>query len=243
MKCRKLLKYGHESVATPPFATGTLADRLRLMRNVPVLRVPDDADDVQMVSAGCAVATAAAVVATAGTPSAGTRVLVFGAGAVGAYCAAMFSSLGCVVRVREPSPERMALVARLGAEPDVDDEPFPVVVEASGNANAVVDALHSADIGAHVVAAGSVSLGSSTVTFDPALLVTRRLRLSGVHNYTAENFRWGVDWLLAHGRTLGLEQLVSPALPLSAVDEAFRQMKDGTYARVLVRPDGVAATR
>jgi hypothetical protein len=30
MKCRSLIKYGHESVATPPHATGTLADRVRL---------------------------------------------------------------------------------------------------------------------------------------------------------------------------------------------------------------------
>ncbi|WP_129665977.1 alcohol dehydrogenase catalytic domain-containing protein [Phytoactinopolyspora endophytica] len=239
MKCRSLLKYGHESVTTPPHATGTLAEQVRLLPSVPVLRVPDDVADVQVVSAGCAVATAAAVVAAAGTPPPGTRILVLGVGAVGAYCAAMFATLGCAVQVRDPSPERLALAAQLGAQPaDSDGEPFSVVVEASGSSSAVLEALNAADVGGHVVAAGSVSLGSSTVTIDPALLVTRRLRVTGLHNYTAENFRWGVDWLVAHGRHLGLERLVSPPFPLSAVDEAFQLMKDGRYPRVLVRPDG-----
>lgn len=244
MKCRSLVKYGHESVTKPPYATGTLASVVRLLAGVPTLRIPDDVADAHVVSAGCAVATAAAIVAAAGTPAAGARVLVFGAGAVGAYCAAMLASLGCAVRVREPSEARLAVATQLGARPDeLDGQPFPIVVEASGSPAAFVDAVEATDVGGHLVAAGSVSLGSSTVTLDPALLVTRRLTVSGIHNYTAENFRWGVDWLLAHGRGLGIDRLVSPPLPLSAVDEAFRYVRDGRYPRVLVQPEPLETPR
>lgn len=238
MKCRSLLKYGHEWVGTPPYATGTLATHLRLLPTTPVARVPDGLDDAEVVSAGCAVATAAAIVDAAGAHEAGTPVLVFGAGAVGAYAAAMFASLGCAVRVRDPVQDRLALVEQMGVKPDADDgTSFPVVVEASGNAGAFEAAIGSADVGGRIVAAGSVSPGSSSVRFDPAVLVTRRITLAGVHNYTAQNFQWGVDWLHTVGRTLGLERLVSPPFPLTQVAEAFRAMESGAYPRVLVQPD------
>lgn len=237
MKCRSLMKYGHESVTRPPHATGTLASMVRLLPTVPVLRIPDDLDDVEAVSAGCAVATAAAIVAAAGPPDAGTRVLVLGGGAVGFYCVAMLATRGCAVWLGEPDAARRAIVAGLGATPVTPDEPpFPVVIEASGSAAAFEEALDRADVGGHVVAAGSVSPGSSTVTVDPALVVTRRLRVSGIHNYTADDFRHGVDWLLAHGRGLGLDQLVSDPVPLSSIVEAFDQMRTGRHLRVLVRP-------
>lgn len=240
MKCRSLVKYGHESVTKPPHATGTLATGVRLLPGVPVLRVPDQVDDEHVVSAGCAVATAAAIVAAAGPPPAGTRVLVLGAGAVGAYCVAMLASLGCSVSVADPSEERLAVAEQLGAKrAGIERSSFPVVVEASGDPEAFTWALGSADIGGRVVAAGSVSPGNSTVTIDPAVLVTRRLTVAGIHNYTAEDFRWGVDWLLAHASTLRLERLVSPPLPLTRVDEAFQRMRDGRHHRVLVRPDDV----
>jgi threonine 3-dehydrogenase len=241
MKCRSLVKYGHESVTRPPHATGTLASHVRLLPGVPVMRIPEDIDDARVVSAGCAVATAAAIVAAIRRPVEGNRILVFGAGAVGAYCAAMLTTLGCSVHVRDPFAERLDLVEELGARADRSGEAaaqlFDVVVEASGGPEAFVDALHAADIGADVVAVGSVSPGNSTVTFDPSLIVTRRLRVNGIHNYTADNFRWGVEWLLSHGRNLALERLVSSPRPLSDVARAFEEMQAGSYPRVLVRPE------
>lgn len=238
MKCRSLFKYGHESVARPPHASGTLATRVRLLPGVPMLRIPEGLTDAQAVSAGCSVATAAAIVRALGSQGGGD-VLVFGAGAVGAYCAAMLASQGSPVSVIDPSEQRLALVTELGAKPhDAGrEEPFPAVVEASGNATAFENALDAADIGGRVVAAGSVSPGSTTVTFDPSLVVTRRITLVGIHNYSGEDFLWGVDWLEQHAAPLGLERLVSPPLPLSAVDDAFELVKTGEHLRVLVVPD------
>lgn len=247
MKCRSVLKYGHESVDTAPHATGTLATHVRLLPGVPVLRVPDVIDDAHLVSAGCAVATAAAMVAAAdpappGAQASGTsdvppRALVFGAGAVGAYCAAMLLTYGCTVWVRDPSAARLEFVESLGARTDdAGGATFPVVLEASGSADAFTAALHAADVGGRVVAAGSVSPGSTSVTFDPAHLVTRRISLIGIHNYTGDEFRAGVDWLLAHGHELGLERLVSPPVALANVDQGIQLMRDGIYPRVVVRP-------
>jgi Zn-dependent alcohol dehydrogenase len=88
------------------------------------------------------------------------------------------------------------------------------------------------------VAAGSVSPGSTTVTFDPALVVTRRLTLIGIHNYAGEDLVWSVDWMEEHAARLGLERLVSAPLPLSQIGVAFDMMREGGHPRVLVVPEG-----
>ncbi|GAA1093147.1 alcohol dehydrogenase catalytic domain-containing protein [Nocardiopsis metallicus] len=235
MKCRSVLKYGHESVDREPRATGTLADRVRLLPGVPVLRVPDGPEDTLVVSAGCAVATAAEIVSAAGPEVAGRAVLVVGAGAVGAYCVAMFAAMGCRVGVREPSAERLTLAESLGGGPDAEG-PYPVVVEASGHPDAFVGALDAVDVGGRLIAAGSVSPGATAVTLDPALLVTRRISVIGVHNYTLESFVRGVDWLLEHGDGLDLDRLLSPPVPLAEIADGFALMRGGGFARVLVRP-------
>lgn len=254
MKCRSLVKYGHESVATPPHATGSLATHVRLLPGVPVLRVPDDLTDRQVVSAGCAVATAAAIVSSLDQPAEPrsdgvsgpshtsppgplTRILVYGAGAVGAYTISMLVSLGCSVFVNEPSDERRAIAEQLGARADDPNaDRYPIIIEASGNSMAFSEAIGRADIGGRIVAAGSVSPGDTFVTVDPAVLVTRRITLLGVHNYTADDFRWGVDWLHKHAHTLPLDTWVSPPYPLASVNRAFFEMRNGRYLRVLVKP-------
>lgn len=234
MKCRSLLKYGHESVTTPPHATGTLASHVRLPPGVPVLRLPDDIEDALVVSAGCAVATAAAVVATAGPAS---RALVYGAGAVGAYTAAMLLTNGVETHVVDPSAARLEAVRRIGAHVHDAGATYPVVIEASGSAAAFLDALRTADLGGRIVCAGAVSPGSTTVELDPAVLVTRRLTMAGIHNYRPAEFQQGVDWLLAHARAFALDQLASPPIPLRDIDKAFALMRGGEHARVLVSPE------
>jgi threonine 3-dehydrogenase len=240
MKCLVGFKYGHESVTKAPFASGTLADRVRLLPSVPVMRVPDAVTDAQVVSAGCAVATAAAIVSScqplASRPH---RAIVLGAGAVGVYTAAMLVSAGCEADVYDPRTDRRSAAERVGARPvSAPEGPYPLVVEASGSSAAVAEAVRLADLGGRVVLAGSVSPGHSSVALDPAAIVTRRLTLVGVHNYTAADFRTGVEWLIARGEDRSLDLLASPPFLLTEVERAVETMSTGTFARVLVRPVG-----
>lgn len=149
--------------------------------------------------------------------------------------------MDCRVSVREVSAERLALAESLGGEPDGGggaggDGAYPVVVEASGHPDAFLGALNAVDVGGRLVADGSVSPGATTVTLDPALLVTRRISVMGVHNYTLESFARGLAWLLERGGDLGLDRLLSPPVPLPQVTAGFELMRQGTYAGVLVRP-------
>jgi len=247
MKCRALFKYGHASVDVYPHASGMLATRVRIVPGTPILRIPDALDDAVMVSAGCAVATAGAIVRAA-SPRAGDQALVFGAGAVGLYTAAMLSSAGCEVTVQDPSQSRRDLAAKLGLRTRADavagagiaSEPS-IVVEASGNPDAAAASFEAAAVGGHVIGAGSVSPGSSTMTVDPAILVTRRLRYSGVHNYTPDEFRWSVDWLLAFGSSLPVDRLLSRPYTLAQIGDAIIDLQRGEVPRVAVRPSAEPA--
>ncbi|WP_017559147.1 alcohol dehydrogenase catalytic domain-containing protein [Nocardiopsis baichengensis] len=239
--CRSVLTYGHEGADRAPHATGTLADGVRLLPGVPVLRVPGWAGDAHVVSAGCAAATAAAVLSAGGAAEPGDPALVLGAGAVGAYCAAMLRSEGRTVYVHDPAPRRSAAVRRLGARTDVPDGlAFPLVVEASGSPEAFAAALGAAEAGGRVVAASAVGPGTAEVRLDPADLAARHLTVAGVHGYAAADFLRGVDWLLGPGQFLDLEALVSPPVPLPPpgkdLDEAFGLMHAGEHLRVLVAP-------
>jgi len=241
MKCRSLFKYGHASVEQYPHASGMLATRVRILPGTPILRIPDALSDAVMVSAGCAVATAGAIVHAA-SPRAGDQALVLGGGAVGLYTAAMLSSAGCVVTVQDPSPSRRDLAAALGLRASADSasatngvEPS-IIVEASGDSRAAAAAFEAAAVGGHVIGAGSVSPGSTTMAVDPAILVTRRLRYSGVHNYTADEFRWSVDWLLAFGPSLPVDRMLSRPYPLERIGEAMAELRSGEVPRVAVDP-------
>lgn len=238
MKCRRLQKYGHDSVRRAPYATGMLADRVRLRPGVPVVAVPEEVDDTIIVSAGCATATAAAVL-DAADPVPGESALVLGAGAVGFFCAAMLVTAGCRVVVRDPNPHRLAVVRNTGAATE-DRDPeteYGLVIEASGSPNAFVDAVAATAIGGRLLMAGAVSRGASQVALDPAELVTRRTTLTGVHNYRTADFVAAVDWLLAHGAEHGVSRLMSPPFALHDIEQAFEEMQRGHYARVLVQPD------
>lgn len=245
MKCRHLVKYGHRSVTEAPYSSGMIATVVRMMPGAPVVKLPDTLDDRSVVSAGCAVATAAAAIRVAGIGvgaelGAGDRVGVLGAGAVGWYVAAMARTRGCQVTVVEPNPDRRELVAGTGAittaeATDLADVEPVVTIEASGHPQAVAAAVETAPIGGRVVCVGSVSPGSTTITIDPAIVVTRWLSVLGVHNYAPEDFGAAVDWLVDHADQIPAE-LVSDPYRMDQLDEAVEQMVSGRHPRVAIDP-------
>lgn len=232
MKCRTLRKYGHASVDVPPHAIGMLADVIRLVPGVTVLRAPDVADEL-LVSAACAVPTAAAVVRALGDDRSG-RVGVVGGGAVGTYVAEMLVDRGAQVLLLERDPARSGslgagIVAVDDLPPDLD-----ATVEVSGSAAGTAAALRACGVGGTVVLAGTVSPGAVHLEVDPSDIVLRRLRIVGIHNYAPEDLIAGVDWLAARGERA--PQVVGPVLPLDQVAEAFAAAERHEALRIGVRP-------
>lgn len=180
----------------------------------------------------------------------GHRVLVFGAGPIGALSIAALRALGIDdVRCVEPSPSRQQLAEAVGAtrvlrpeeldlpnmaEPArVVDDAVDVVLECSGNSRAMEAGL------AQLVKAGTLVLvgaGMHHPRFDSNRILLNELVITGANTYDHDGFEQALA-LLASGK-LPIEHLVeADEVPLDGVLDAMRGLADGrTAGKVLVRP-------
>ncbi len=180
----------------------------------------------------------------------GHRVLVLGAGPIGALSIAALRALGIDdVRCAEPSPGRQALAAAVGATTVVDPadlevpdmgEParvihdaVDVVLECSGKAKAM-----EAGLG-QLVRTGTLVLvgaGIERPRFDPNRILLNELVITGANTYDHDGFEQALA-LLASG-ALPVDDLVEPdAVPLDGVLAAMRDLAEGRRAgKVLVQP-------
>jgi threonine dehydrogenase-like Zn-dependent dehydrogenase len=178
------------------------------------------------------------------------RVLVFGAGPIGALSIAALRAMGVEdVRCVEPSPSRQELAAAVGAtrvlQPDdldvpnmaeparVVDDPVDVVLECSGNGKAMEAGL------TQLVKAGTLVLvgaGMHRPRFDPNRILLNELVITGANTYDHDGFEQALA-LLASGQ-LPIEHLVeAEEVPLDGVLDAMRGLAEGrTAGKVLVRP-------
>jgi (R,R)-butanediol dehydrogenase/meso-butanediol dehydrogenase/diacetyl reductase len=178
------------------------------------------------------------------------RVLVFGAGPIGALSIAALRASGVDdVRCVEPSPSRQELAANVGAtrvlRPDELDvpnlaepmrtvaDPVDVVLECSGNRKAMEAGL------TQLVRAGTLVLvgaGIDHPRFDSNRILLNELIITGANTYDHDGFEQALA-LLASGK-LPIEHLVEPEeVPLDGVLDAMRGLAEGrTAGKVLVRP-------
>lgn len=180
----------------------------------------------------------------------GHRVLVSGAGPIGALTIAALRALGVedVVCV-EPGEQRRLLAEEVGATevrtPDeldipsiaepgrVVDRPVDVALECSGNNLAMEAALGQLDRGGMLVLVGS---GVRPPKFDPNRILLNEPTITGAFTYDADGFTRALA-LLSSGR-LPVDALLEPDdVPLHGALDAMRRLADGRLAgKVLVKP-------
>ncbi|MDP6937221.1 MAG: zinc-binding dehydrogenase [Planctomycetota bacterium] len=237
-KCTHLWKYGHEACTAPSELSGGLAEAIHLRAGTTVVPVPDHVPDEVAAPANCATATVAAALRSAEGVE-GREVLVLGAGLLGLTAAAMARSGGAArVAVVDPDPVRRALAARFGADETSapgGDAAADVVIELSGQPEAVEEGLVRAGLGARVVLVGSVS-PSRPVALDPERVVRGLVRIEGVHNYRPQDLGAAVEFLGGPGASFPFVELVGAVYPLAQVDRAVAEALTGAAVRVGVRP-------
>ena len=185
-----------------------------------------------------------------GVVDADTRVLVMGAGPIGALAIAVLRSwnittIACV----EPNPARAALAERLGAtsvrrpedldvpsiaEPSrVVDDAVDVVLECSGKASAMEAGLAQLDWGGTLVLVGA---GIEPPRLDPNRVLLDELIVTGAFEYDAGGFEAALH-LLASG-VLPVDDLLEPqVVGLDGLIDAMRGLADGRLTgKVLVQP-------
>lgn len=180
----------------------------------------------------------------------GQRVLVSGAGPIGALSVAALLARGVTdIKVVEPHPSRRQLAIDLGvaevvepgdlhvpsiAEPGlVVDGAVDVALECSGNARAMEGALAQLERGGTLVLVGA---GIEPPRFDPNRILLNEVVITGAFTYDLGGFDVALE-LLASG-ALPIERLLEPdAVPLDGALDAMRALAAGDLAgKVLVTP-------
>lgn len=180
----------------------------------------------------------------------GQRVLVMGAGPIGALSIAALRAQGVDdVLCAEPSPARRSLATAAGAatvlHPDdlvvpsiaepglVVDGAVDVVLECSGKARAMEAGLAQLKRGGTLVLVGA---GIEGPRFDPNRILLNEVIITGAFTYDRDGFERALQLLVADA--IPVDALLEPGdVPLSGVLDAMHDLAEGRMAgKVLVRP-------
>jgi len=186
-----------------------------------------------------------AVTLSGATPA--DRVLVTGAGPVGLLVTAVLHAQGVVdVTVSEPSPVRRQRALAVGAARVVEphelprsrmgapvDEPYQVVFECSGRADAAESAIDQLDFAGTCVLVGT---GHDLPRINHNRVIVLENSIIGAYNYDAGGFGPALE-LLASG-AMPLDALVEPAdVSLDDLLPVMRRCAAGELpGKVMVRP-------
>jgi putative phosphonate catabolism associated alcohol dehydrogenase len=256
-KCISLQKFGHASADDRWQLSGGFAEYCHLPVGAVVTPVAEAIPSRQAAWLGCAGATAAAAIRTAGRLE-GCTVLVLGSGAVGLFVATMAAKAGAEVLTVDCREDRLELAGELGVtarhglsldqsaetrlaglKEFVNDHSgrrgAEVVFETTGVTESVAATIPLADTGGRIVLVGSVA-PSAPVSLSPEKLVTSLLRLEGVHNYTPPDLIRAVEFVTSNPTLLPRLAGQFPSIALTEINAAFESALSGEHLRVAVEP-------
>jgi L-iditol 2-dehydrogenase len=176
-----------------------------------------------------------------GGVTAGSRVLVTGAGPIGlvsVQCAVAFGATEVVVS--DVNPARLALARELGATLVVDArdsavsdlaEPPDVLLECSGYPPAIGDAIRALDRGGRAVLVG---MGGDEIPLPLSVVQERELEVTGTFRYAGT---WPTAIALVATGKVDLDRLVTGSYRLDQVQEALTaSRRDERAVKAVVHP-------
>jgi L-iditol 2-dehydrogenase len=223
--------------ATPP-VDGALAERVAVHEAF-AHRVPDRmSDDSAALLEPLSVGVWAC---RKGRVTAGSRVLVTGAGPIGLVSIQTALAFGATeVIVSDVNPSRLELAKELGATlvldaressvSEIDLRPT-VLLECSGNGSATLDGLAALDRAGRAVLVG---MGVDELALPVPLVQERELEITGTFRYAGT---WPTAIALVSSGRVDLDRLVTGSFPLAASAAALTASHDDPQAvKVVVHP-------
>jgi len=240
-KCESLFKYGHAALDDGSGLNGCYASHILLRPGTTILPVPQALTDELVAPANCALATIANALSE--LPSPCHTALVQGSGLLGLYACAWLRHHGVgKVYCADIEPQRLALVEEFGGIPvlaDAVERVIPpaldLVVEVAGSSAIVPQGIAALRPGGMYVWAGMVH-PETRLDLTGEAIVRKCLTVRGVHNYQPDHLEQALTFLLETKDHLPFHKLVSPPLPLPALDEAFAKTRNREWLRVSVKP-------
>jgi S-(hydroxymethyl)glutathione dehydrogenase/alcohol dehydrogenase len=214
-----------------------------------MVKVRDDAPLDKLCVVGCAVATGVGAVVNTARVTPGKSVAVFGCGGVGLNIVQGAGLVGAWPIIAVDTTEgKLALAQRFGASHIVnaaEEQPAPKVreitgggadftFEAVGDVAVLGQAFDSLDRGGTAVMVGVPPLGAKYAVDALNLFSDKTLRGCV---YGSTDFRRDFPRLvnLYVAKKIKLDELISRAYPIEAINEAFESMKRGEVARAIIK--------
>ena len=214
------------------------------------VRIRDDVPLAVAALVGCAVTTGIGAVLNRAGVTAGSSVVVFGAGGVG-LSAIQGSRLAGAARIVavDPLALKRDLALELGATDAVDPAQDDVVAfvraltrgrgadyafDAAGVPGVVTQAYESVRRGGTLVCIGIPPVGSDVILPGPALPREEKIVTGALYGSSRPHLDMPVILDLYMAGRLDLDRLVTRTYPLSAVNDAFADMNTGKVARAVV---------
>ncbi|KUL39425.1 hypothetical protein ADL15_09735 [Actinoplanes awajinensis subsp. mycoplanecinus] len=252
--CSRRQTYGvNRTVTADSGPTGSWAERIRLHRDVTVVKLPDEVDSLSAMSLACAGPTMVHALVDRWTIKPGDVVIVQGSGPVGFAAAALAELSGArqVILVGGPA-NRLALAESIGlgtAHVNViegdrqaalaeavrltgDAYGADVVVECTGVPTAIAEGLRLVRRGGAYVVVGQYTDSGDTV-INPHQIVFRQLTVVGSWAFTGSHLVKYVNLLPQLTRRFDIGQMVS-VFPLKDVDEAMRSARAGDVVKAVL---------
>lgn len=176
-----------------------------------------------------------------GRVTAGSRVLVTGAGPIGLVTLQTALAFGATeVVVSDVNPGRLALARELGATATVDArsssvtdlDPAPeILLECSGHPPVIGEAVRALDRAGRAVLVG---MGGDEVPLPVSVLQEREIELTGTFRYANT---WPTAIALVESGRVDLDRLVTARFSLDEVEQALTAgVRDEHAVKVVVRP-------
>jgi L-iditol 2-dehydrogenase len=175
-----------------------------------------------------------------GRVTAGSRVLVTGAGPIGLVCAQAARAFGATeIVVTDINPHRLGLAQQMGATAlDVSQTPVgasgfepDVLLECSGNPRATLEAIRTVARAGHVVLIG---MGGDELPIPLPYVQDHELVVTGAFRYANT---WPTAIALAASGLVELDRLVTGHFALEEVERALTAPRsDQTTVKAIIRP-------
>jgi threonine dehydrogenase-like Zn-dependent dehydrogenase len=224
-----------------PYFVTTFGDYFYVTADRAVFKVPDELPDNVLPTVNCAMGTSINALIEAGTGF-GSRVVIFGAGALGLTAAAAAKDMGAsVVIVLDRIPARLELASRFGADHTIDVEQAPtpagrirlvreltdghgadVVVELVGRAELLPEGVEMLAPGGAFAEIGLFFPGT-TAALDPYLIHGKRKRIVGFSRYPDDLIPKILSFLVRAAGSRPFHEIISHRFPLNEIQAAFVQ--------------------
>ena len=234
---------------------GGWSEAIYMKPGVKMIHIPRDLDPATFIGGGCGLVTALHAIDLAGIRLA-ESVAVLGVGPVGQSVVALasLSGAGEIVAV-DGENSRLDFAKRMGATQTISlslpraerlhtsrtltrSLGFDVVIEASGNPEAVSEALDMVRDGGRVVVCGHYT-DNGAVEIHPHWQINRKhVELRGCWGSRYEHFHRATQIAARFGRETGWHELVGAVFPLAEAEVALRSIERRETVKALINAAG-----